>query len=404
MTTNSGHTENSFQQTMLGLSYTRHDDREADLFSRACAEQYLDCDFTRFGYLFAQVFEANVATEVALLAGLPHEEVNELRHRPTPAITRLAEFVEQAADLSVVELVNVAAALISVSRFSLASSVLAQAARRAAAIREMFEIAMLKFIVANRIDDLLGSSSAFLDMRRAIESAQLPPDRVLDACAQAVVWFMKRKELPEAEFAWYLETGRGIAAGNVADPAAASSWYRALAMVPAAKGHVTLTRRYMDMARDAANATTERRPRAYETHLLKTYYESTLKEHMYVTKDHDKAEKAGRSLIALDPVWAPSHGELAEAYLRFGRVREAAAAYDAAVALGPPYYGHHLVRAADAHSASGNIERALELHLELSRFEPGNPSMLARGLDVARQVSSSAVRHFEDLLSVARPS
>lgn len=404
MTTSSGRTENSFQQTMLGLSYTRHDDHEADLFSRACAEQFLDCDFARFGYLFAQVFEANVVTEIALLAGLPHEELDELRHRPTPEVARLADLVAQAADLSVVELVNVAAALISVSRFSLASSVLAQATRRTTTAREMFEVAMLQFIVANRIDDLAGSSSAFLEMRRAIESAQLPPDRVLDAATQAVVWFMKRKELPESEFVWYLDAGRRIAAGSAADPASVSSWYRALAMVPAAKGHATLTRRYMEMAHDAAAATTERRPRAYESHLVKTYYESTVKEHMYVTKDFDKAEAAGHALIALDPVWAPSHGELAEAYLRFGRVREAAVAYDAAVALGPPYYGHHLVRAAEAHAASGNNERALELHLELSRFEPGNPTMLVRGLDVARQVSPSAVRHFEDLLSVARPS
>lgn len=37
-------------------------------------------------------------------------------------------------------------------------------------------------------------------MRAAIQTGRVPPDRALDACAQAVVWYLKRKEPIEADY------------------------------------------------------------------------------------------------------------------------------------------------------------------------------------------------------------
>ncbi|GAA2740236.1 MULTISPECIES: tetratricopeptide repeat protein [Kitasatospora] len=400
MTDRSGFRSNTFSETMLGLQYATTPDRPADLFSQACVEQYEQADPRFFGYLFAQVFEPNVLHEVALLEGVPYSSLRELGHRPTPAMARLAESAGNAADLPVVGLVNVAAALISVSRFDLAVDLLGQAERRAGEPRERFEIAMLEFIVANRRDDGTGSPRAFLGMRRAIETGAVPADRAIDACTQAVVWFMKRRELPEAEFAWYLETGKALAAAPAAlDPASLSSWYRGLAMVPAAEGSVAETRRYMRYAQEAADETYSRRPRAYELHFMKTYHESTMKEHMYLTGDRDGAEEAGHALIALDPVWSVSHGELAEAYVRFGRIREAAESYERAVAAGPPYVGHHLLHAARCHEKLGNRDRALEHYLALSELARDDESVLRAGLDLAQDGPATSRTHFERALA-----
>ena len=366
---------NAFLETLLGLEYTG--DR-ADLFSQACVGQFEASDPTRYEYLFAQVFEPDVLKEVAVLAGLPYPEVAGLVHRPTAAVAGLAERRAAAADLSVVELVNLAAALISISRFDVADEVLDIAARGAADPGDRFEVEMLRFTVTNRRDDGTGSPHAFRAMRAAIGEGGVPADRIMDACSQAVVWYLKRKEVAEDDFPWFLATGRRLVARpDRLDPGSLSAWYRAIAMIPAARGEPVKTRLFMRYAREAAEETIKRRPRAYEMHFLKTYHESSLKEHMYVTRDLAAAEEAGRALIDLDPWWAPSYGELAEAYARFGRHEQAADLYERAVRTGPPYVAHHLVRAARQRERIGQDEQAAAHHRSLAELVPDGAALVA---------------------------
>jgi tetratricopeptide (TPR) repeat protein len=401
MLTSETRTRNAFQETMLGLTFSPL--RESDLFSRACVEQYHAADLSRHGYRFAQVFEPNVLHEVALLEGIPYDSLAELRHRPSAATARLGELADGARDLSVVESINVAAALVSISRFGPAALILDQTEPRATTPHDAFEVAMLRFVVANRRGDGPATSRAFLAMRRAIESGPLPADRTLDACAQAVVWYMKRRDLPTADFLWYVAAGRELARRpRQVGTGSLSAWYRALAMVPAARGKAQLTRRYMEFTRAAAADSLSRQPRAYEAHFLKTYHESSLKEHMYVTRDADRAEEEGRALIALDPAWSPSYGELADAYAHFDRLADAAALYEKAVAIGPPYYGHHLLKAARARERLGDDTRALEHYQRLTDLVPGDETVLRHGLAVARRSGHSAVAHFQRLLDQPR--
>ncbi|MFD6531210.1 tetratricopeptide repeat protein [Streptomyces sp. NPDC060184] len=393
---------NTFQETLLGLEYTPRPEG-ADLFSRACVEQYQEYRPDRFGYVFAQVFEPNTLTEVALLEGVSPEAAADLSHRPTASMTALAEHVEGRADLPVVTLVNLAAALISVSRFDAARLVLADAEARARTPEEVFETAMLAFVVANRRDDGAGSPPAFARMRQAVETGRLVPHRALDACAQAVVWYLKRQELPEADYRWFLNTGLELVRDHPDMPSGGvSSWYRALAMLPAAEGDAAATRRYMESAREAADETYTRSPRAYELHLLKTYYESSVKEHMYVTRDLDRAVEAGRALIALDPVWSPSYGELGDVMARFGKPEAAARLYEKAVSLGAPYYGHHLLRAARMREKATQSEQALGHYEALARLAPDSAPLLEDGLRLARSVGHGSRAYFEDALARLR--
>ncbi|MFF5712338.1 hypothetical protein [Streptomyces sp. 62] len=392
---------NAFQETLLGIEYGPRPD--VDLFSQACVEQFQEFQTTAYGYDFAQVFEPNALTEVALLAGLDPTAVADLTHRPTPGTVSLAELTEHSADLPVVGLVNVASALISVSRFGLAERLLDQAAARSATARETFEVAMLELIVANRRDDGVGSPRAFARMRQAIETGGVPADRSLDGCSQAVVWYLKRKELPEESFRWYLRLGRELVARHSDMPTAAvSSWYRALAMSPAAEGDAVTTRQYMDNARRAAEETYAHTPRAYELHLLKTYHESSIKEHLYVTGDIDRAVESGRDLIALDPVWAPSYGELGEVLAKAGRAEAAARMYEKAAELGPPYYGHHLLQAARLREKAGDGERALGHYQSLTELAPDSEPLLEAGLVLARTLSHDSAAYFDDALGALR--
>ncbi|WP_166682979.1 hypothetical protein [Streptomyces aquilus] len=397
MLTSETRTRNAFQETMTGLTFSPL--QESDLFSRACVEQYRTADLSRHAYRFAQVFEPDVLREVALLDGIAYDDLADLRHRPSEATARLGELADGVGDLPVVAAVNVAAALISVSRFGPAAWVLDRTEPRTTTPRDSFEVAMLRFVVANRLGDGPAISRAFHTMRRAVESGTLPADRTLDACAQAVVWYMKRRDLPTADFLWYLATGRELArrprdlgAGSL------SAWYRALAMVPAARGKARLTRRYMEFTRETAALSLAGRPRAYEAHFLKTYHESTLKEHMYVTRDADRAEEAGLDLIALDPAWSPSYGELADAYAHFDRIADAAALYEKAVATGPPYYGHHLLRAAQTRERLGDDVRALEHYRRLADLVSRDDKVLRQGLAVALRTGDPSADRFRTLL------
>jgi len=392
---------NAFQETLLGLTYSTGAVRSTDMFSRACVEQFHEADWTSYGYLFTQVFEPDVLREAALLAGVNYADAADLTHVPSAEMAHLADMHSRARDLPVVGQVNVAAALISVSRFDAAAQVLQLASARGLSGRDAFEAAMLDFMVANRRDDGVGSPEIFFRLRRTIESGSIPDDRVLHACTQAVVWYLKRREATEADFRWYVATGRALVTSRrPLSPASLSSWYRGLAMLPAAIGRAETTRTYMQRARETAEETIAQRPRAFEQNLIKTYHESTIKEHLYVTKDFEKAEEADRSLVDLDPAWAPSYAELAEVYQRWKRLEDAADCYEQAAAVGPPYVGLHLLKAGRCRDACGHYDLAIRHYQVLAQLAPANEAILREGLHTAQAARHSAADDFEEALNL----
>jgi len=381
---------NSFEETLLSLEHSRC--RAIDIFSGACVEAFANFDMNAFGYAFTQLFEPDVLRELALLEEVPYEELSSLRHRPSQALVRLGAMVDDCADANVVEVINIASALVSISRFSLADDILAN--RRAQCIdpRTGFELGWLDFLISNRLDDGARSPVAFQHMREAMDSGAVPPERMLDACTQAVVWHLKRKEVSHDQFAWAMSFGERLVRDQRGlDRAAVSSWFRGIAMEPAARRDHETTRQHMQRARAAAEEAVAERPSAATKNLLKTYYESSIKEHMFVNRDRDAAVDAGQALIALDPVWSPSYGELAEAQEVFGDTAAAAENYERAVAAGPPYFGHHLMRAARTRLALGDIDRALEHYTTLRTIAP-HSEVVTRAIAAAIDRASPAAR------------
>jgi len=388
------------------MEYAPQFNNSADLFSRACVESYSASDWTRFGYQFTQIFEPGVLREVAMLEGVTYESLTDLSCQPTSAIERLGELVHKSQELSVTELINLASALISISRFDSAAKLLDGKWSAATEPREKFEIAWLEFIISNRRDDGAASPLAFARMRDAIDSGGVPQGRVLDACTQGVVWYIKRREVPQDVFRWSVMVGDGLAkSAKSRNRGPVSAWYRGLAMLPASKGRASETRRYMELARDAAEATGSDVASSFDMNNLKTYYESSVKEHMYVSGDFESAEEAGSALIALDPAWAPSYAELAEVYAKFGNRTRAAELFEQAVHTGPPYVALHTLRAAKSRAELNHNEEALTHYTALLKMAPQSERVITGGLEVARRMSRASIVPFQqalDDLSAAR--
>ncbi|WP_410676931.1 tetratricopeptide repeat protein [Amycolatopsis sp. cmx-4-68] len=388
---------NSFAETLLGLAQSGA--HPVDLFSRACSDAFDAFEpGARFGYPFTQIFEPDVLRELALLHALPYDAIVSMEYRPTPATWRLADLAGSAAGTDVTHLVGVASALISVSRFALAIRLIEEARGRARTGRERFEVAWLDFLVSNRCDGGLGSPAAFAVMRTEVERGGIPDGRVVDMCTQAVVWHLKRREAGEGQFRWAVHIGQKLAGRRSVDAGTASAWYRGVAMLPAARGKAAMTSRYMKKARDTANEALAASPQALTTNALKTYYESSLKEHMYLSRDSDAALAAGRALVDLDPAWSPSHGELAEAHKLFGQLELAAAGFERAVWTGPPYVGYHLVRAARCRAALGDWDTATDHYLALLHLAPCSETVRAEGREVAQRASSQRSAAFAEAL------
>lgn len=390
---------NTFQQTLVGLEWSTADGETADIYSRACTEAFRELNWSRYGFAFTQVFEPGVLGEVAYWEGIPVESLEDLSHRPTAAFTDLGDRLDGAAALSPIERVNLASVLTALSRFDAAERVV-DTVTVGNDPRRAFEVAWLRFMITNRRDDGRRSAEAFSTMRAAATTGSVPVGRLLDACTQAVVWYLKRKEVDHDDLQWFLATGSALVkASKRPDPGAVSSWYRGLAMLPAAKGMVERTRSYMLSARRAAHEALQGDPGSMELNFIKTYHESTLKEHMYVTKDFDLAVEAGRSLIDLDPVWSVSHGELGDAYDRFGHPREAAVSFTKAAELGPPYVGHHLLRAAACWERAGEHGDALSCYTRLLDMAPEDERSLSGALRCAAETGHPGRDGFAQRLS-----
>ena len=282
---------NAFQAVMIGLE--EPEGLALDIFSESLCRAVAGHDWETFGFPFTQVFEPSVLYEVALIQGIEPLALATLEHRPTATTERLAAVVAAPEVHPSTALVNAASILTCASRFARASELVEHAATRSPSGREAFELDWLRFVVSNRTDDGASSPTAFARMQAVIEAGDVPPSRAMDACTQAVVWYVKRREIPAETFRWFARHGAELSAqAGVLTSGGLSAWYRGLAMVPAATGQPAGARRYMEKALEAAEVAEQTNPGADARNARKTYFESTIKEHLYVTGDLDAALQA----------------------------------------------------------------------------------------------------------------
>ncbi len=350
---------NAFSDVMGGLE-TRRSGECIDLYSGGILECLRVRREMNWGFPISQVFEPAVLKELCLVARLDIKEVLSLSVGG-PTTRKIRHEYEDFEESTAQDNFKLAGLLVATSRFSMAESVIRAMLRRDLSSELSFEFHLLDFIVRNRTG-ARGVANCFRAMRTELETGVIAPGRALNACAQAVVWHLKAKLLSEDDFTFYVDYGRRCAESQSPDLNAGvlSSWYRGVAMIPAGRRDGRGTRQMMQRARELGEAVLEASSsKYYDKHLMKTYYESSLKEFMYVTRDFDSAEAVAKDLIALDPVWGPSWGEAGEMYEAFGALDDAMAAFKRAVELGCPWHTYHCARYARLAGRMGRAEEVL---------------------------------------------
>ena len=175
---------NSFTETILRIDRFL-DDADCVGFSRENFAAFTATTPGDYYYPIGQVFEPDVLREVCDLQGVGIEDVLRLRGDRSERAAALRNRVDQAAETSDADLIVPISALVTLSRFELATELLDGSGDRSP--RFVFEAAMLRYIIGNRVRGRALGTEMMATVRATAQHPDIPPHRVLDACTTAVV-------------------------------------------------------------------------------------------------------------------------------------------------------------------------------------------------------------------------
>lgn len=385
----SDHT-NTFYQMMIGIGFPDREDRAQSIFNRACAWSYKTANFDDVGYKYIQIFEPGVLNELIALdnaQGRGAEQTGEIRGNNH--IAQLDWLHSNLKQVSTVQRLNLAAAYASFCRVGESARIL-ETISDTPRVRDgdlRFEYLMLKFVVCNRLQDRAGSRqamAAFLDMGK---NRKLSVHQIIEVSCQATVWYHKTSEIDKEVYTWFLRKSNALVRDSSAHVGnrIKSSWYRATAMIPSAENKHSASRELMSRAKEYALRANGEVSDPYVLNELKTYYESTIKEHLYYSKDYAKAELAGLSLLKIDPYWSPNWAEVAQVYMTINRFEKAKQLLNKAITLGPPYLNYYHYLLAECECQLGDIDTGLQRYRSILSLDKTNRSSILSGIKWAGQ-------------------
>ena len=154
-------------------------------------------------------------------------------------------------------------------------------------------------------------------------------------------------------------------------------------MVPAAKREVGATRRFMSNAREAVEQTPGRRSGLTNSTCSRPTTSPRSKSTCLSPVTPTAPRSPEQAQLRLTGVDAERRGSGRRARA-LGRIEQAAVCYEQTVDAGPPYLGHHLLRAAECRSRTGDPEPTLTHYRRLADLASENLPVLQAGPDLAR--------------------
>lgn len=386
-----------FSKALLFFDFPAKDATGLSIFLRAVTTAFGGANFDDIGYRYIQLLEPAVVAEIERIE--QSQMVLGCQHEPDALSTcasALTWLFENRHLASSVQRLNLAVALASFGRPSLAHSILEDLAEHPRVQGDLrFEYLMLRFAVSNRMGDRIASGRWMRLLKDMGKHGRLMGGQLMDAAAQAIVWHLKTGEVDVDTYKWFFSSSTSLLRrGQNLPDSVKSAWYRSVAMIPAATSQADVTRKTMSRAESFAKAALQESTDPFTLNDLKTYLESALKEHIYLSKEFDKAESIAIALLKLDPHWSPNWFEVAELYMHIGKHEKARQMLLKAIEIGPPYlllYHYHL---AESECQLGDSDTGVQRFSDILAIDSTNRSSALSGLRWARKTKHIALPNF----------
>jgi tetratricopeptide (TPR) repeat protein len=387
------------------LLFGRETTDHATNYTRALCRGLASSNFDDAYQFSGQSMEPSLIFELAQQTKIPESQLQALTYPMSGPLATVRWLVENVASTTDIQRVNLAFCLASFVRYDLAWEVLGKVREERLRPRERYLYQVARFMVANRRGATSNHEASFAKIRDYITAGLVSDARALSAAAFAIVWHDKEQSISTSLHGWFVEQGLELAKRHTnstqfSTQLALSSFYRAYAMIPARRRDVAATRAAMCAAEQYARAATPTNPlmEVFATDAIKTVLESSLKEHLYIAKDLEAAERCGRELVTLDPSWSISYHELAEVLIHAGRHAEALDLYRHALTIGLPRraFSQYMVGQMLEHLA--HDEQALAAYRATLELDDTNLSAGVCGHNLAKRLAHPSLAEFSHVL------
>ncbi|MDR6676244.1 tetratricopeptide repeat protein [Pseudomonas oryzihabitans] len=361
-------------------------------WSRSVCAGLAEQNFDEVPYRVPQLLEPSALREVAQRYSIKASDLEFFCYPtagPMAKVKWLADMLEWAPP---VQRLSLAQCLAASCRYRFANQVLAKIPYDSLFPDQRITYHLTRFAIQNRLEITESHQEDFSALKILLQSYQLPSAKVLDVCSQAIVWKLKGNAIGDDLNKWFIETGEAAArqiakSREPADLVSLSSFYRGFSMLPAARGDVLATRKYMLLAENYAEMVIggDKRESIPAREARKTVYESKLKEMLYIARDVEKARCVAKELINFDPHWSISYHEAAEVEMEDGEWQRALRLFQQAYDIGFPRhtYSQYMIGACD--QQLGNFDKALASFEKTLLLDSTNISAGIAGYNVARQ-------------------
>lgn len=361
-------------------------------WSRSVCAGLTEQNFDEVPYRVPQLLEPSALLEVAQKYGIGADELEYLSYAPRGPVSKLKWLVDMLDWAPPVQRLSIAQCLAATCRYRYAHEVLEKVPYARLFPDQRVTYHLTRFAIQNRLEITTSHQEDFKALQALIQSSEVPPARVLDICSQAIVWKLKGNAIGDELNLWFIGAGEAAAkpiatSSEPMDLVSLSSFYRGLAMVPAAQGDVSKTRQYMQLAEHYADAViaSPKGSSIPAREARKTVYESTLKEMLYVAGDVEQARQVAEALIEYDPYWTISYHEAAEVEMQDGEWQRAAERFEQACEIGFPRqtYSQYMIGACN--QKLGKFDEALHAFKNTLVLDATNLSAGIAGYTVARE-------------------
>ena len=382
-----------FSECLLKLQYS---EENTAFLTKFIADRFTKINFDDIGPTCLQLFEPDILTEISLLYKIKLESIENFDYEITDSesLNNLQWMLKNRKYLSSQQKINLAHSLNTLARYKLARSLLNDV--NYAKLRNDWKLYYLfcDFCISNRLENDDSSEDIFEKVKGLMEMGEASNQMIVLFASQYIVWSLKTTKLANL-FKFMLERAEktvteieaeineGIS--NTANLVLLSAWYRAMAMVPAKELDLKLTREYMEKAFDYAERIVPANifEEYNKKNLIKTYYESAIKEFLYLHKNTDLALEAALKMIEIDKNWPISWQQLAEVCLARGDFKSALNSYEKAYELGSPRKIENLFYIGYCQGRLGQISEALDSFKEVLDIDNKNISAVISGYNLS---------------------